>query len=648
MHLKRRKPILFVGGAGTGKTQVIKDYLATTKPEQVAYKTINFSSFTDAASLQRDIESMLDKKSGKTYGSAMNKTLIAFIDDLNMPFVETYGTQTPIQLLRQIIDYGSIFNREQLEERKFIQDLLFFSCLNHKSGSFTVDLRLQRNFSTITMYTPTDDIIRRIFGEILTSHFSTPGFEEKLKAFSPKLLDLTVYFFTRTIKNPQFSPTAKKFHYQFNFRELAKITSGILRSVPQVYKNSGHVLRLWMHEVKRVFEDRFINEDDTVLFRNILKEAVSKTIGDFTEKDTPFTEPIIYNTFMSEFYANVEDMTELRRTMKEKLDEYNEMKAQMNLVLFDQAIEHVTRIARIIELPAGHSLLVGVGGSGKQSLARLATFILGYEMEQMIVTQSFNMSDLRNYLSEMYRKLAKPNSSVRVYMVTDSQIKTDQFLIPINDMLNSGWVSDLFTKEDFDALVNLIRNEAKSNGVPDQVDQLLNYFYDRMKKQLKIILCFSPVGELMRVRARKFPGIINSTSIDWFHPWPRDALIDVASKFLMDTELDTDELRDNIAVNMAETHLSIDVANDKFRKFERRNNYTTPKSFLELISFYKSLLDEKRGFVEKQIKRYTLGLQILDETKSKVLGLQEELKVKMVEVEKQRAETNELIEKVQS
>lgn len=55
IHLKRRKPVLFVGGAGTGKTQVIKDYLATTKPEQVAYKTINFSSFTDAGALQKNI-----------------------------------------------------------------------------------------------------------------------------------------------------------------------------------------------------------------------------------------------------------------------------------------------------------------------------------------------------------------------------------------------------------------------------------------------------------------------------------------------------------------------------------------------------------------------------------------------------------------
>jgi dynein heavy chain len=55
----------------------------------------------------------------------------------------------------------------------------------------------------------------------------------------------------------------------------------------------------------------------------------------------------------------------------------------------------------------------------------------------------------------------------------------------------------------------------------------------------------------MRVRARKFPGIINSTSIDWFHPWPKDALIDVANKFLHDVDLDSNELREKIAVNMA-------------------------------------------------------------------------------------------------
>ena len=409
-----------------------------------------------------------------------------------------------------------------------------------------------------------------------------------------------------------------------------------MRSVPQTFKTTGDIVRIWFHEVRRVFEDRLINDDDLNLFRSILKEGISKGIGDFPEKDSPFQEPIIFTSFMSEFYSSVTDMIELRRVMKDKLEEYNDVKAQMNLVLFDQAIEHVCHITRIIELPGGNALLVGVGGSGKQSLARLSAFIAEFELEQMVVTQSFNMNDLRTFLSEMYRKLAKPNAMPRVYMVTDTQIKTESFLIPINDMLNAGWISDLFTKEDFDAMIGNLRNEAKGNGVPDNIDSLLSYFYDRMKKLLKIVLCFSPVGNLMRVRARKFPGIINSTCIDWFHPWPRDALIDVANKFLQEAELETEELREKIAVNMAETHLSIDIANDKFRKLERRNNYTTPKSFLELISFYKTLLDDKRGQIERQIKRYTLGLQILADTKDKVEGLQEDLKIKMVEVKKQR------------
>jgi len=133
-------------------------------------------------------------------------------------------------------------------------------------------------------------------------------------------MEATVMFFTRTIRNPQFSPSAKKFHYQFNFRELAKIIEGVMRSSPQVYKNSNSILRLWYHEIRRVFEDRFINNDDLTLFRTILKDAISKGIGDFQEKDSPFSEPLVCTTFMTDFYVPNEEMTELRRVMKEKLD----------------------------------------------------------------------------------------------------------------------------------------------------------------------------------------------------------------------------------------------------------------------------------------------------------------------------------------
>ena len=69
-----------------------------------------------------------------------------------------------------------------------------------------------------------------------------------------------------------------------------------------------------------------------------MKDSISKTIGDFNDKDTPFAEPILFTSFMNEYYQSSDEILDLRRVMKEKLDEYNDMKAQMNLVLFDQAI----------------------------------------------------------------------------------------------------------------------------------------------------------------------------------------------------------------------------------------------------------------------------------------------------------------------
>lgn len=73
------------------------------------------------------------------------------------------------------------------------------------------------------------------------------------------------------------------------------------------------------------------------------------------------------------------------------------------------------------------------------------------------------------------------------------------------------------------------------------------------------VLCFSPVGDDFKIRARKFPGLINCSMIDWFRSWPKDALVDVAYRYLANIEMETDELRKSIALDMAEIHVSIDV-----------------------------------------------------------------------------------------
>ena len=138
---------------------------------------------------------------------------------------------------------------------------------------------------------------------------------------------------------------------------------------------------------------------------------------------------------------------------------------------------------------------------------------------------------------------------------------------------------------------------------------MLEFFVSRVRLNLHLVLCFSPVGNVFRVRARRFPGLVNCTSIDWFHSWPQDALVSVAQRFLKEADLGTPEIAENVSYHMAEVHLSVTTLSAQYLTQQRRYNYTTPKSYLELIGFYKYQLELKRTYLNHQIAVWTRGCQ---------------------------------------
>lgn len=149
--------------------------------------------------------------------------------------------------------------------------------------------------------------------------------------------------------------------------------------------------------------------------------------------------------------------------MEGKLKEYNESHTMMELELFDQAIEHVCRIARIVEMPRGHALLVGVGGSGKQSLTKLAAFLCGYEVFQIAVTSNYGLTEFRADLQELYRRVGLKGQKL-VFLMNDGQIVEEDMLMYINDLLSSGDIPDLFAEDEKDNISSAVANEVKQTG----------------------------------------------------------------------------------------------------------------------------------------------------------------------------------------
>merc|ERR1711871_1109989 len=123
----------------------------------------------------------------------------------------------------------------------------------------------------------------------------------------------------------------------------------------------------------------------------------------------------------------------------------------MQLVMFGDAMLHVVKIARILRQPSGHSLLLGVGGSGRQSLTRLATYIGQFKIYQIEIAKGYGMNEWRENLKECLLYAGVQNKPI-VFLFNDTQIINESMLEDINGVLNTGDVPNLYNAEDMEAI----------------------------------------------------------------------------------------------------------------------------------------------------------------------------------------------------
>ena len=146
--MANRRPVMLVGNAGCGKTVLINDKLAQFNAEETLVTTIPLNYYTNSLMLQQVMEKPLEKKAGRNFGPPGTKKLVYFVDDMNMPEVDTYGTVQPHTLIRQHLDYSHWYDRAK-QTLKEVHNVQYVASMNPTAGSFTINSRLQRHFRLI-------------------------------------------------------------------------------------------------------------------------------------------------------------------------------------------------------------------------------------------------------------------------------------------------------------------------------------------------------------------------------------------------------------------------------------------------------------------------------------------------------------------
>ena len=182
---------------------------------------------------------------------------------------------------------------------------------------------------------------------------------------------------------------------------------------------------------------------------------------------------------------------------------------------------------------------------------------------------------------------------------------------------------DLFAQDEIAKIVDMVRAAAKAAGKMETKDALFAFFVQQCRENLHCVLAFSAVGDSFRNRLRMFPSLVNCCTIDWFLPWPSDALISVARQFLAKAELGSEDLITAVCNVCMTLHRSVAKSAVKFLDELRRNTYVTPTSYLELINMYTSMLKTERTTNQSKVDRYQNGCDKLVSTNAMVEKLQQ-------------------------
>ena len=658
--LNLRGNVYVTGETGTGKTAIIQNIIKKLNDtEEWTFIRMNFSAQTSSKEIQSGLENKLEQEKGKKFlwGQGGKKCLI-YIDDVNMPEPNEWGAHPPIELLRQYLDQGGWYDRPAFFWKHISNTNMIVAGGPPFGGRSLLTDRFTRHFTLICFPQPNKQVLGYIFENILKGFFTVNIFSEVVKKYTIETVTSTIELYEFMLTNMK--PIPSKFHYIFNLRDISRIFQGILMIESRYFTTPESYIKLWLHEVERVFCDRLTNQQDLKEVRDMICSLLRNKFK------TNYTYDQIYNKGPPIYYGEVHkgmipnrpyEFITNHEVLYKKLNEfvsiYNSKNktAPMDIVFFDYFVTHILRVCRVLRMPHGNMVLIGHGGSGKQTVCQLASFIMTGQSDRYTTfnaPRDFKLFEFKKVIKDIIKR---SNYYPLVLLLNDNNVGHNFILENINNFLSNGEIPGLLETE----------YAMPMGSLQPSPDLTYDLFVENTKSNLHILFCTSPVGENLRMRMRKFPSLINCCILDWFMPWPLKALESCCKKSFNNLKYEED-IKTKLVKLVCEAHSSVENLRDDFMDELGRKVYITPKTFLDMNNILMTLLESKKSENQNKIDILEDGTKKIKKTQQDIVRLEDEIrkiepeiadkekylegyvkkiKVQKEEVQRQRVKVNE-------
>jgi dynein heavy chain len=390
------------------------------------------------------------------------------------------------------------------------------------------------------------------------------------------------------------------------------------------------LVKCWAHECLRVFEDRLLTEEDRQLVLKAVKHEMKETYQ--REWDIVVTlEPLLFGNFLSTretTYQEISDLTDLEERASAACFEYAQTKKNapaLNLVLFPYALHHIVRIVRVLRLPQASLLLVGPGGTGRKSLATLASFMANAELMQIEnPSRSYSLSEWNEDLKRTVLA-AGGNGAQTAMLLLSSQLILERCWDDLSQILHGHPVPNLLGAEERSQVLEMCTKPARAAGKIKQ-QEIYDFFQDQCRRYLHIIVCISP-GEPLRALLQNYPAF-QLCAVDVCANWPEDAYRATATQILAQggcSRILGEQVTSSVSDVCVHLHGHAKDLAGQNASPSQVAVHVNPAVFLELLKLFLAFYTKFRDELSEQKMRFDAGLDQLRKTSAFVGEMQEDL-----------------------